>query len=48
MARKNQKLLLAANKRLNTAYLPNESFAQLWTTEPRAGPGSSSRTGVPA
>jgi len=28
--RKNLKLLLAANKRLNTAYLLRESFAQLW------------------
>ncbi len=29
-AGKNLKLLLAANKRLNTAYLLKESFAQLW------------------
>jgi len=29
-ARKNLKLLLGANKRLNTAYLLKESFAQLW------------------
>jgi transposase len=29
-ARKNLKLLLAANQRLNTAYLLKESFAQLW------------------
>jgi len=29
-ARKNLKILLAANKRLNTAYLLKESFAQLW------------------
>jgi transposase len=29
-ARKNLRLLLAANKRLNTAYLLKESFAQLW------------------
>jgi len=28
--RKNLKLLLAANKRLNTAYLLRESFTQLW------------------
>jgi transposase len=37
-ARKNLKLLLAANKRLNTAYLLKESFAQLWdyTREPWA------------
>lgn len=37
-ARKNLKLLLAANRRLNTAYLLKESFAQLWdyTREPWA------------
>ncbi len=29
-ARKNSKLLLTANKRLNTAYLLKESFGQLW------------------
>ena len=29
-ARKNLKLLLAANKRLNTAYVLKESFAQMW------------------
>src|ERR1039457_5588797 len=29
-ARKNLKLLLGANKRINTAYLLKESFAQLW------------------
>jgi transposase len=29
-ARKNLKLLLSANKRINTAYLLKESFAQLW------------------
>jgi transposase len=29
-ARKNLKRLLAANKRLNTAYLLKESFGQLW------------------
>lgn len=29
-ARKNLKLLLATNKRLNTAYLLKESFGQLW------------------
>ena len=29
-ARKNLKLLLAANQRINTAYLLKESFAQLW------------------
>ena len=32
-ARKNLKLLLAANKRLNTAYLLKESFGQLWDYE---------------
>jgi transposase len=37
-ARQNLKLLLAANKRLNTAYVLKESFAQLWdyTREPWA------------
>jgi transposase len=37
-AKKNLKLLLAANKRLNTAYLLKESFGQLWdyTREPWA------------
>jgi transposase len=37
-ARKNLKALLAANKRLNTAYVLKESFAQLWdyTREPWA------------
>ena len=37
-ARKNLKLLLAANKRLITVYLLKESFAQLWdyTREPWA------------
>ena len=29
-ARRNLKILLAANKRLNTAYLLKESFGQLW------------------
>ena len=29
-ARKNPRLVLAANKRLNTAYLLKESFGQLW------------------
>jgi transposase len=29
-ARKNLKILLAANKRLNTAYVMKESFGQLW------------------
>ncbi len=35
-ARKNLKLLLAANKRLNTAYLLKESFGQLWDYEREA------------
>jgi len=30
------KLLLAANKRLNTAYLLKESFAQLWDNQSEA------------
>jgi transposase len=29
-AKKNLKLLLAPNKRLNTAYVLNESLGQLW------------------
>ena len=32
-ARKNLKILLAANKRLNTAYVLKESFGQLWDYE---------------
>lgn len=44
--RKNLKLLLAANKRLSTAYLLKESFGQLWSYTPaRGGRGASSRTG---
>jgi transposase len=35
-ARKNLKLLLAANKRLNTAYLLKESFDQLWDYQSEA------------
>jgi hypothetical protein len=34
--RKNLKLLLAANKRLDTAYLLRESFAQLWDYKSQA------------
>jgi transposase len=34
--RKNLKLLLAANKRLNTSYLLRESFAQLWDYKSQA------------
>jgi transposase len=34
--RRNLKLLLAANKRLNTAYLLRESFAQLWDYKSQA------------
>jgi transposase len=44
-ARKNLKLLLAANKRLNTAYVLKESFGQLWDYNREAGRVSSSRTG---
>ena len=40
--------LLAANKRLNTAYLLKESFGQLWSYSASAGRGVSSRTGAPA
>jgi transposase len=35
-ARKNLKLLLAANKRLHTAYLLKESFGQLWDYQSEA------------
>jgi transposase len=35
-ARRNLKLLLAANKRLNTAYLLKESFGQLWDYQSEA------------
>ena len=43
------KLLLSANKRLNTAYLLKESSsASSGTTGARAGPGASSTTGAPA
>jgi hypothetical protein len=38
-ARKNLKLLLSANKRLNTAYLLKESFAQLWDYSSEAWAG---------
>ena len=34
--RKSRKLLLAANKRLNTAYLLKESFGQLWDDQREA------------
>ncbi|MFO1465459.1 MAG: transposase [Steroidobacteraceae bacterium] len=45
-ARKNPaKLLLAANQRLNTAYLLKESFGQLWDYNREAWRESSSRTG---
>ena len=43
--KKNLKLSLAANKRLNTAYLLKESFGQRWIPAARPGRGSSSRTG---
>jgi transposase len=35
-ARKNLKILLAANKRLNTAYVLKESFGQLWDYQSEA------------
>jgi transposase len=40
--------LLAANKRLNTAYLLKESFGHCGATSARAGLDASSRTGAPA
>jgi transposase len=41
------RLLLKANKRLNTAYVLKETFGQLWDTiRRRAGPDGSSRTGA--
>ncbi len=44
--RRSLKTLLAANKRLNTAYLLKESFGQLWDyRSARGGPDDSSRTG---
>ena len=42
------KTLLAANKRLNTAYVLKESFGQLWSYEREGGHGGSSRIGVRA
>jgi len=39
------KTLLAANKRLNTAYLLKESFGQLWSYERELGHSASSTTG---
>jgi transposase len=42
------KTLLAANKRLNTAYVLKESFGQLWSYERDGWRGASSRTGAPA
>ena len=41
------KLLLAANKRLNTAYLLKESFGQLWDYQQRGLGRASSTTGAP-
>ena len=41
------KTLLAANQRLNTAYLLKESFGQLWDYKSGAWARSSSRTGAP-
>ena len=40
------KTLLAANKRLNTAYLLKESSVSCGATSARAGRGASSRTGA--
>jgi transposase len=42
------KILLAANKRLNTAYVLKEVFGQLWDYGREAGRGASSTTGEPA
>jgi transposase len=39
------KTLLAANKRLNTAYVLKESFGQLWSYEREGWARASSRTG---
>ena len=41
-------LLLAANKRLNTAYVLKEAFGQLWDYGREGGRGASSTTGEPA
>ena len=45
-ARQGLKTLLAANKRLNTAYILKESFGQLWSYEREGWARRSSRTGV--
>jgi transposase len=45
-ARKNLRLLLAANKRLNTAYMLKNPLVNSETTAARPGPGSSSTTGA--
>ena len=42
------KTLLAANKRLNTAYMLKETLASFGAMSARAGRGASSRTGVQA
>ena len=47
-SKKALRTLLAANKRLNTAYMLKESFGQLWSYERRRGHGVSLRTGVQA
>ena len=41
-------LLLAANKRLNTAYVLKEAFGHSGTIGVRVGRGASSTTGAPA
>jgi transposase len=46
--RKALKALLAANRRLNTAYLLKESFGQLWDYEREGSHDASSTTGVRA
>src|SRR5438128_612332 len=43
--RRSLKLLLAANRRLNTAYLLKESFGQLWDYTREGWAQASSRTG---
>jgi hypothetical protein len=43
--RQSLKTLLAANKRLHTAYLLKESFGQLWDYQSEGGGAASSSTG---
>ena len=44
--KKSLKLLIAANRRLNTAYVLKESFSQLWDYDSETGLGSSLITGA--